>query len=131
MVNQTSRDVLLQVLNIIGYSDNKEEFISKFLQLCEQQALINMINSLPEDRRSSLESALSKQNSPENITAILDKYLSKKDLAQAVQKATEDTFKSYLQSVIPTLSNSQRKDLDSLLKVTHQQILSKKQPPPA
>lgn len=86
-MNQNPRELFLQVLSIIGYSDDREEFTNKFFQLCEQQAIANLVKSLP----------------PEQVAANLE-------------EVTKEVFGNYLQAVYPTLNDKQKTDLDSYLK---------------
>lgn len=110
------RELFLQVLEIIGYSDGREEFTNKFFQLCEQQAIVNLVKSLPQD----------KQTDPDPNNLLLKKYFTQEQVATNLQEATRETFNSYLQTVIPTLNNKQKTDLETYLK-----SLSEKYPPPA
>lgn len=113
---QSSKDIFLQVLNIIGYSDNKEEFASKFFQLCEQQTIINLIKSLPQDKQTALQAELSKQTNPQLNNLLLKKYFSNEQVASSLEQATKQTFENYLQTIIPTLSGEQKVKLQSYLK---------------
>lgn len=113
---QNPRELFLQVLEIIGYSDDREEFTNKFFQLCEQQAIVNLVKSLPQD----------KQTDPDPNNLLLKKYFTQEQVATNLQEATRETFNSYLQTVIPTLNNKQKTDLETYLK-----SLSEKYPPPA
>ena len=124
-MNQNPRDIFLQVLNIIGYTNDKEEFTNKFFQLCEQQTVLSLIKSLPQDKQTSLQTELSKQTIPDPSNLLLKKYFTEEQIANALQKATEETFNSYLQTVMPTLNDKQRTELGTYLKT-----LSKEYFPP-
>lgn len=86
-MNQNPKNLFLQVLNIIGYADNKEEFADKFFQLCEQQTMANLVKSLPEEQ-----------------------------VAASLEETTKEVFNNYLQTVIPTLNTKQKAELESYLK---------------
>ena len=115
-MNQNPRDIFLQVLNIIGYTNDKEEFTNKFFQLCEQQTVVSLIKSLPQDKQTSLQTELSKQTIPDPSNTLLKKYFSEEQIVNTLQKATEETFSSYLQTVMPTLNDKQRTELETYLK---------------
>lgn len=123
---QNPRELFLQVLEIIGYSDDREEFTNKFFQLCEQQTIVNLLKSLPQDKQDTLQAESAKQTDPDPNNLLLKKYFTQEQVATNLQEATRETFNSYLQTVIPTLNNKQKTDLETYLK-----SLSEKYPPPA
>ncbi len=105
-MNQNPQFILLQVLDIIGYIDNKEDFTNKFFQLCKQQAIVDLVKSLPSDKQTALESN----------SSLLKEYFSEEQMADALEKATRETFQSYLQEIIPTLNDKQKSELEIYLK---------------
>ncbi len=125
-MNKTPREIFLQVLEIIGYSDNKEEFTNKFLQLCEQQTIVNLVKSLPEDKQAALHTESAKQIIPDASNSLLKKYFTLEQITANLQEATKETFNDYLQNIIPTLNDKQKNDLETCLK-----SLSEKYAPPA
>lgn len=122
-MNQNPRELFLEVLNIIGYSDDREEFTNQFFQLCEQQAIVNLVKSLPQDKQATLQAESAKQTNPDPNNLLLKKYFTQEQIATNLEEATKVTFNSYLQTIIPTLNDKQKTELETYLK-----SLSEKQP---
>lgn len=124
-MNPNPRELFLQVLNIIGYSDDREKFGNKFFQFCEHQAIVNLVKSLPQDKQAALEAESAKQTNPDHNNLLLKRYFTQEQIAANLQEATKETFNSYLQTITPTLNDKQKADLESYLK-----SLPEKQPLP-
>lgn len=84
--SQKPKDIIIQILDIAGYGENKEDFADQLLSLCQQQALVDLIKSLPEET-----------------------------ILQALKKATENIIKGYLQTISPHLSDTQKKDVQTYI----------------
>ena len=49
-MNKNPKDTLLETLTIIGYTDDRDKFAEEFLNLCQQQAFLNLIQKLPKEK---------------------------------------------------------------------------------
>ena len=114
-MQQTVKDILIQVLTIIGYEDDKDLFADEFIKLCQDQALIQLINSLPEKKQLLLKQELTQT---EKTDETLQKYFTTKKFNDAVEKSIQEQFQSYLQEIYDTLSNEQKNNLDKLFTFT-------------
>lgn len=114
-MNQNNQ-VIQRILDIIGYSDNKQVFEDKFIKACQQQALLDLVNSLPTDKQASLKQQLGPENDPQKIGEILKQYVSADDYDKTLRLASQTALDNYLQTVTPTLSDTQSAELQSYLK---------------
>ena len=48
-MEQSSKDILLKILEIIEYQNDKEKFVTEFELLNQTEALGNLLNKLPSD----------------------------------------------------------------------------------
>lgn len=87
-MNMTSqpKQIIMDILHIIGYADDKDAYADKFLQLCIQHASKEMI-----DKKTT-----------RNYNFFL-------------KKATKDLFIEFIDSVYSSLYENQKKKLDSFL----------------
>jgi hypothetical protein len=117
------------ILELIGYEDNKEEFVKEFFELCQKQTVLDLVKSLPEEKQNELKEKLSVQldsSKANNVSAVLDQlktlpdganeYFTEEQRVAAFQKAVENGFKNYLSEVMPTLSEEKKSELQNYLK---------------
>ena len=114
-MNKNPKDNLLETLTIIGYTDDRDKFAEEFLNLCQQQAFLNLIQKLPKDKREELEKELSQGNSSQKLQEIIRKYFSIKKYTEALEEVTEKAFMGYIEKVLPILSASQKNNLQKFL----------------
>ncbi|MBP9716836.1 MAG: hypothetical protein KBD51_02730 [Candidatus Levybacteria bacterium] len=108
------KEIILNVLEIIGYSDDREKFANEFLGLILQKSINNLAEKLPQNKLDQLRQRLS-LSKPEKLETLLKDYFSGEELNESVKKVSENMFKEYLEEVGPTLSNSQKEDLQKYL----------------
>lgn len=114
-MNSGYKDIFLKVLDIIGYSDDKEKFTDQFISLCQQKATTDLIEFLPGDKQKLLGQQISQNTTSEQVQKILAQYFTGQQYTKALEKATAGNFKEYLEKITPTLSIDQQNSLHSFL----------------
>lgn len=84
MDKQNPKEIIIRILDIVGYGDGKDTFADQLLSLCQQQAIINL-------------------NQRKNFSK--DQYL------ETARKATEKIISDYILTISPKLSDTQRNNL--------------------
>lgn len=113
-MNKDPKQIILQVLGIIGYEGDKDKYANDFLALCLQKALFSLMTDFPQDKQDQLVQRLS-LTLPERQEALLLEYFSAEKLQEAVKESSKSTFEEYLQTIIPTLSEDQKNKLEAYL----------------
>lgn len=109
--------ILLKVLIIIGYQNDKEKFIGEFLSLCFKKAFIKCVEDLPQNLKITIKKRLANVGEdPRKLQEILTEYVSEEKYDEILFSQSLDTFIEYLQAVIPTLKENQKKELGIYLK---------------
>lgn len=111
-----NNQVIQKILDIIGYSDDKKAFENKFTEVCRKQALLDLTDSLPPDKQEGLKLELGSANDPQKIGEILKRYVSVDEYDKILKLTSQNALDSYLQTVTPTLSDTQLAELQSYLK---------------
>ena len=109
------KTILWAVLEIINFQDNKEEFADEFLKNCAKQALINLYNELPQEKKEELNNLQQENLDPQNLVSRIEEIVGTQTYQDSVKKATETAFTEYLNVVNPTLTASQKEQLESYL----------------
>jgi hypothetical protein len=56
------REILLKILDAIGYADNKDDFINQFVGVIYSQSIIDLMHSLPASDQEKMKLELSGSN---------------------------------------------------------------------
>ncbi len=107
-----SRAILLRILEIIGYSEDKEKFATEFLQNVSLQALLNLFNTLSQDKKDQLQQKMqSIGNDAVKMQEELKTYFTQEQLEQAIENSAKNAVTEYIKTIEPTLSDSQKQNL--------------------
>jgi hypothetical protein len=111
-MNTNPRDVIIQVLSIVDYKNDKEAAVDKFLSICEKLALINLIDSLTGEEKTNLQQKLTTvQEGTDEYNDVTKQYFTEEKYSQAIKKAGEKVFAEYLSSIMGSLSSEQQNKL--------------------
>lgn len=112
--NSNITEVLSQILDIIDFSDNKEEFINKFVDLSRQQALLNLLDSVPTNKQVQLKQELSTKKSLDEVAKEFQNIFTPQQYQEELTHTTNNLLNKYLISIMSSLSVNQRKELKAL-----------------
>ena len=111
--SQKPKDIIIQILDLVGYGENKEGFADELLSLCQQQALVDLIKKLPVEKQAFLEKSASSQLNPQQLDQIIKENFSEGEILEAFKKATQNTIQAYLLTISPHLSDLQKNNLQA------------------
>lgn len=107
-----AKAVLLKILDIIGYSDDKEKFVAEFLQNVNLQALSDLFNTLPQDKKDQLQLKITSiGNNAAQMQEELKNYFTADQLSQAIENSAKNAVTEYIKTIEPTLSDLQKQNL--------------------
>jgi len=109
------KDILFKVLTIIGYEDNKLEFINKFFSFIYIEAIAEIGTKLDTETQKKLVEELKKVTDEASQKEIVLKYFSKAEFDANLTEATKKQFAEYLTVVIPTLPEEKKEELISFV----------------
>ena len=113
--------ILLRILDIIGYSDDKEKYATEFLQNVSLQALLDLINTLPQDKKDQLQEKIAQiGNDTTKMQEELKAYFTDSQLEQAIENSAKNAVTEYMKAIDPTLSETQRTNIASFGKELNQ-----------
>ena len=112
------KNILLEVLNIIDYKDDKEKFTNEMLQLAHDEAIVALLEKLPLCKKEELKKSFSRALTPEEAKDIIEHYTTFEEYKKSLQKTSDKLFQDYILTILPTLSKDQKQKLeDSLVSV--------------
>lgn len=108
-------EILTSILNIIDYPGNRKVFIDEFQQLCRQQAVLDLISSLPKNEQEDIKQQVATMPSPEVGKQRVMAHFTNEQYQQALEKATQTGFKKYITDMIFASPPEQKKALQAYL----------------
>lgn len=113
--------ILLRILDTIGYSEDREKFATEFLQNVTHQALIDLFNTLPQDKKDQAKEQIkSVGDNPQALEQVLKTYFTQSQIQDALQNASKNAVAEYIKTIDPTLSETQRTNLMNFSKELNQ-----------
>jgi hypothetical protein len=112
-----ARDILIQILAIIGSRDGAEGYVDDFCTFVEVQVMHDLIEALPQDKQNQvIDQFVTLPDGPQKAESILHPYYTREHLRKTLTQATK---KAIAQQIVepnrPQLSPSQRESILSLL----------------
>lgn len=111
---QSYKELFSKLLTIIKYDGDKNAYIENFQKVCEQKAILNLLASLPEDKQKTIQA----DSTPEQIKALIDENISKEEVDKTLAETANEIFSEFIEEIIPTLSEDQKKRIKNLLEPT-------------
>jgi hypothetical protein len=110
------RGVFLKILEVINYTEDKEDFIKEFEKNIKIQTVFDLVRSLPNEKQDELKKRLIEvDDNPEKIVEILKEYFSADKIQEEIKNITKNSFSEYIETILPTLSASQTDSLQKIL----------------
>jgi hypothetical protein len=112
-----ARDILMQILAIIGTSNGAQGYVDDFCTFVEVQVMHDLIEALPQDKQKQvIDQFVTLPNGQQKAESILHLYYTREHLRKTLTQATK---KAIAQQIVepnrPQLSPSQRDRILSLL----------------
>lgn len=115
------KTILLGILDIIGYSEDKEKFAAEFLQNVSAQALLDLFNTLPQDKKDQIQGQLtSVGGNPQELEQVLKTYFTQAQIQDALQNASKNAVTEYMKAIDSTLSETQKTNIANFAKELNQ-----------
>jgi hypothetical protein len=112
-----ARDILMQILAVIGSRNGAEGFVDDFCTFVEVQVMHDLIEALPQDKQNEVvDQFVTLPNEPQKAENILHPYYTREHLRKTLTQATQ---KAIAQQIVEPhrlqLTPSQRASILSLL----------------
>jgi len=106
------KSVIEKVLTLVGYQDDKDAFVNEFMSLCMRKSLADYGELLPEERKKILQQIL-QESDPSKVKEEIEPYITTEEFGKILTQNTQMLLQDYFQTIMPTLSEEQKKNLDA------------------
>lgn len=113
-MDQSPKTILLQILDLIEYRDDKELFAQKFFNLVAQETLGTLVSSLPEDKKKVAEDQLIDEKDAAKVQQSFQSTFSQEQIYAAVANVTKHAFQKYVKAIFPVLTATQKQKVQEL-----------------
>ena len=114
-MQQDPKDILVEVLNIIGYEDDKEVYVDDFIQNCEKQALLDALDALPKEKQETLRQKMAMTPDQEQQKVLIKEFITPSEYTETLKKVAQNAFVELMNELMPTLSHKQMTKLQEYL----------------
>lgn len=112
--------IILQVLEIIEFRENKERFADQFINLCLGETYARLLKLQSEDVLSQIRDVFQQSDMQKNVSLFM-KYFQPEQFNQTLQQITKEFFEDYIKTVTPTLTPARQNQLLSYLSTLDKQ----------
>jgi hypothetical protein len=109
------REILQKLLTAVDFGENKDSFISTFLDNVQLQVAVDLLSSLPMEKQLSLKDEFAQATTPEKFGQLLKKHFSEEQIQQAFGLAFRNHLTEWYTIIQPQLSPEQHQKLQQVL----------------
>lgn len=114
MRTQKFEDIVLEMLTIANYRNNKEEYIKEFESHNYAETMLNMLDTLPEHQQHMVKEKLKNYNEFDFKTSIAN-LIPQEVFQKELNSVRALALKGLMNALLPTLSSEQIRKMDNLL----------------
>ncbi|HZE87241.1 MAG TPA: hypothetical protein VE090_03465 [Methylomirabilota bacterium] len=108
-MQRSFKDVLLEILDIIKYPNDKEKFVAEFEVMNHTEAILNLLDQLPTDVQAKIKASnLNKEE--------VNKHISQELYLSEITKVSKNALVKFLEAVSPILNLDQKQKITQLVK---------------
>jgi hypothetical protein len=101
------KDLLLDILKIIGYQNNKEKFATEFELLNQLDAVASIVDTYPADIQEKVKACKTADE--------IGQYIGVNEYQQAYITVSRDALQDFLASIVNTLTIAQKQRIINLI----------------
>lgn len=109
------KSILLKVLMIIGYENNKSYFADEFIDICLKKAILESSKQLTPEQELTIKRALGQKDAQE-VSKLISDFVAKEEFNKTLEMVTTEYFIDFLEEIHPTLNSFQKDQLYTFLK---------------
>lgn len=102
--------LILKILEIIGYQDDKESFVKDFFTTVKQRAAAKMLQEIPKEKLLAFE-----ESTTSDLNPSINQIASAEQIEQAFKNEYDTLSSEWLNEIKSSLSSDQIKSLSDLL----------------
>lgn len=110
------RDLILELLTLVDYKDDKESFTDEFLENLKREAMLNSINRLPQEEADELKKQIQTSANEDEKLKLLRNKISKDIFQEEFNNLTVQKTKEFFEEPIKNLPEDKKTDLQKIFR---------------
>lgn len=107
-----TREFLYKILDAVDYTDDKEIFAAQFLENIRVKALMELVKSLPAEKRGEARKKLIEGSvDPQKAATVIQAYFTETQIQEALKNTAQSMMVKYIESIEDVLSPAQKENL--------------------
>lgn len=102
------KSFLNNFLEIINYTDDRDEFVNKLIQAIYSETLETLIQTLPQDRQLIIKQSFESAKTPDLLQQAVNTTFDQKLFNDTFQKTSQKLFTEYLETIDEALTEDQK-----------------------
>lgn len=116
------KDIIIEMLTVINYSGDKNQYAAEAEQAVFAEALVNMKDKLPDDMKQQVEASKTDfREFTDEDRAKAQQYLNGLDYVKDVERLYKKDIKDFFEELKPTLDADQKQQLEAIIKSFEEQ----------
>ena len=112
------KNFILNFLEIIEYTGEKEEFIDKFTSIIYLDSVEALLKALPQEKQDLIKQQLSSAVSTEELMTVVNSNFDQKSFQDSVATTAKTVFGEYLEEIEDVLTGEQKTKLEDFFEST-------------
>jgi len=121
-MNYDLKQILMHILTIIDYQEDKDAYAAQFIHLCEQQALFEVLKTLPEPKQHGLAQKMRRVTTQQRVNEMLFEFITPEVYSQVLSSVSQKVFSDLLQVLLQDMSADQKMKLQSYTQLLASQL---------
>ncbi len=105
----TTREILLKILEILEYEDDREAFVNAFLVNIQLQALNILLAGVSSEKKIKIEKEIT-SDSPDKYQ-VLQNHFTQEQIEKALNESADISVREYIESIDEKLTDDQQQGL--------------------
>lgn len=110
-MNYDPKDMMIKILDIIGYQKDKVSYARQFMDLCFRKAILSAVEDLPQSQRDKMNEDLRGINDVYPAIERIQKAVGKENYFTHLVKDSQDLFLAFIGAISPSLSTDKKNRL--------------------
>ncbi len=112
---KTLKEILVEVLNIINFDGNKENFSNEFINLVHASTLAELVGLITTEKGAAFFDGVSAETKPQELHQMVIGEVGKEKFTEYFQKHATEKLKEYFSEISATISNEDKKKILNLI----------------
>ena len=115
MNKKNLKETLIEILKIIKFDGNKEDFSNGLVNLVYVETLMELVNLIAAEKGKSIFQEINSTSEPQELHKIIIEHIGEEKLAEKLQENSTKKLEDYLTEISSTISDKDKEKILALM----------------